>query len=161
MDTQSPLGIEIELRSQIEREDDRRARALAVACVFDDRAQTISSRLGVKLVERGGWSVVGEFFRQLPRVRAMHRRERAYHERLGRLPDLQLSDAGLARFIFGHNDLGPRAPAKGALSPAHELWEALDRLIAECHRQKLQPSLTLTAAMSVRGRLRALGGQRP
>jgi hypothetical protein len=37
-----------------------------------------------------------------------------------------------------------------------ELWEALDRLIAECHRQAAPPSLPLTVAKYVRDRLRAL-----
>lgn len=152
---------EAELWEQATRQADRCARTMAVAGVFYSRALCVHRRAFRMTAARGLLAWIGAALRTRGLDRADKRRERGYAKRLRALPPGQLSDAGLARFIFGHCDLGmgvieELTATLPAMPVELELWQALERLIGECERQQLAPALALTRARFVRDQFRPL-----
>ncbi len=138
------------------RENDRCARALAVAQLFSQR-----SRAACRESTRGARAYLRSLVAGM-RLGSAERQAEVYRERLSALPRAQLNDRGLARFIFGHSDLGLTTPAHDEQpTPIEiELWEALGRLVDECHRQGMEPSLPLIVAKFTRDRRRLLMQER-
>ena len=93
------------------RENDRCARALAVADLFKQRSRAAAKQQAKAAAAKG----VSAYLRGLIeacRLGIADNRARVYLGRLHVLPASQLSDRGLARFIFGHSDLGLTAPQR-------------------------------------------------
>jgi hypothetical protein len=138
----------------------RCARTLAVSELFRDRWSSAAARAIAVAWRHGVRAGMASLRRNRKLTRSAKRWARDYRARLWSMGPEALRDRGLARFIFGHSDFGtpPREQGAECRAPAsteRELWEALDRLIMECHRQKLQPAMALTVAQHVCGRLRA------